>query len=211
MSRDNAYLVDIREAATLALEYVRGKSLPEFEGETLDEQLLAFADGPATGMFVDWEPFDHPTLGAVEIGGFRPYWPVNPPPPQIADLGGPHGEFIARLGGMLPSVQFVEATAEAIGGGLWKVDATIENAGYFPTTLAHGQSIGAVDATLVQIEIDAETIVSGDAKAARTNRIDGSGATASFSWIIQGNAGETIEITSRAQKGGRDSITVTLR
>jgi uncharacterized protein with HEPN domain len=33
MSRDTAYLVDIREAASLALEYVRDKSLPEFESD----------------------------------------------------------------------------------------------------------------------------------------------------------------------------------
>jgi hypothetical protein len=190
----------------------QGWALPEeAEGDTFDQQLLALADGPATGLFVDWAPFDHPTLGEVEIGGFRPYWSVNPPPDQIAELGAPHGEFIARLGGMLPNVQFVEATAESIGGGLWRVDATVENTGYFPTTLAHGQRSGGVEPTLVQIQIDPETIVSGDAKTARTNRIEGSGATASYSWIIEGSAGQTIEITSRAMKGGRDSITVTLR
>ncbi len=187
----------------------QGWGMAEAEGDSFDERLLNAMDAEGIDGFVDWEPYTHPTLGEVEIGGFRPSAVVNPS--TIDGLGPQHGEFIARLGGMLPKVQFVEASAEAIGGGLWKVDATIENSGYLPTTLAHGLSIGAVDATLVQIQIDADDIVSGDDKTARNGRLNGSGATTSFSWIIEGSAGQTIEITSRAQKGGRDSITVTLR
>ncbi len=189
----------------------QGWAMPEAEGESFDQRLLNAVDAAGSGAFVDWEPFSHPTLGEVEIGGFRPYMAVNPSPELIPELGATHGEFIARLGGMLPNVRFVEASAEAIGGGLWKVDATVENAGYFPTALSHGQLSRSVDPTLVQIQVDPDAIVSGDAKSARTSRIDGSGGTATYSWIIEGSAGQTIEITSRAQKGGRDSITVTLR
>lgn len=188
----------------------QGWGLPEAEGETFEQRYLNAMEAEGLDTWIEWQPFDHPTLGAVEIGGFYPNRTVGPPPAALPGLGAPHGEFIARLGGMLPNVRFVEATAEAIGGGLWKVDAVVENTGYFPTTIAHGQRNGAVDPTLVQIQIDADDIVSGDAKTARTNRIEGSGATAGYSWIIQGSAGQTIEITSRAMKGGRDTITVTL-
>jgi len=188
----------------------QGWGLPEAEGDTFEQRFVNAMEADGGQLFVDWESYDHPTLGQVEIGGFYPNRIAGPPPSWLVGLGAPHGEFIARLGGMLPKVQFVEATAESIGGGLWKVDAVVENAGYLPTTLAHGQRNRAVDPTLVQIQIDAEDIVSGDDKTARTSRIDGSGATASYSWIIQGSAGQTIEITSRAMKGGRDSITVTL-
>lgn len=184
----------------------QGFGMAEAEGDSFDQQLLNANED----AFVAWEAYQHPTLGQVEIGGFRPYAVVNPTGDQVAALGAPHGEFIARLGGMLAKVQFVEATAESIGGGLWKVDAVVENAGYLPTSLAHGRINGAVDATLVQIQVDAETIVSGDAKTARTNLIAGSGGTVNYSWVIRANAGQTIEITSRAMKGGRDSITVTL-
>lgn len=189
----------------------QGWPMPEAEGEDFDQQLLNAMEAAGSDGFVAWEAFDHPTLGAVEIGGFHPYMAVNPPPEGIAALGASHGEFIARLGGMLPRVRFVEATAESIGGGLWKVDAVVENTGYFPTSLQHGQRSRAVEPTLVQIQVDPATIVSGDEKTARTSRIDGSGDTASYSWIIEASAGQTIEITSRAQKGGHDSITVTLR
>ncbi|MDT8369526.1 MAG: M14 family metallopeptidase [Longimicrobiales bacterium] len=189
----------------------QGWAIAEAEGESFDQRLLNALDSAGIDAFVAWQPFTHPTLGEVEIGGFRPGEVVNPPPAEIGALGASHGEFIARLGGMLPRVRFVAAGAEEIGGGLWKIETTIENAGYFPTSLAHGQTAGAVNATLVQIQVDPDAIVSGDDKTARNNRLDGSGATASFSWVVRANAGETIEITSRAEKGGLDSITVTLR
>lgn len=192
----------------------QGWAMPDAEGESFELQLLALVDGAGADgedFFVEWETFDHPTLGEVEIGGFHPYALTNPPADAIAEAGQTHAEFIARLGGMLPNVQFVEASAESIGGGLWKVDAVVENTGYLPTSLAHGQRNRAVDPTLVQIQVDPEAVVSGDAKTARTARIEGSGGTASYSWIIRGNAGQTIEITSRAMKGGLDTINVTLR
>lgn len=189
----------------------QGWGMEEAEGDTFDQQLLARMDAGDVDGFVDWTPYTHPTLGEVEIGGFRPYMAVNPNPERIGTLGARHGEFIARLGGMLPKVRFVEASAESIGGGLWKVDAVIENTGYLPTALAHGLRSRSVDPTLVQIQVAPEAVISGDAKSARTARIEGSGGTASYSWVIRANSGQTIEITSRAVKGGRDSITVTLR
>lgn len=189
----------------------QGWALPEAEGDTFDQRLLSAMESAGVDAFVDWEPFDHPTLGEVEIGGFRPYEVVNPPAAQIPDLGESHGAFIARLGGMLPRVTFAETSVEPIGGGLWQVEATIENSGYFPTSLTHGLVSRTINATLVQIGVDSDDVVSGDSKTARQGRLDGSGATATFRWVIRGEAGQTIELTSRAQKGGLDSTTVTLR
>ena len=36
-------------------------------------------DDAGIEVFVDWSPFNHPSLGAVEIGGFGPYATTNPP------------------------------------------------------------------------------------------------------------------------------------
>jgi hypothetical protein len=42
-------------------------------------------------------------------------------------------------------------------------------------------------------------------------QLDGSGARMEFSWVIQAREGSTVEVRVRSQKGGTDSITVTLR
>jgi hypothetical protein len=40
---------------------------------------LRWMDAEKIDGFVNWQPFKHPTLGDVEIGGFRPYAFSNPP------------------------------------------------------------------------------------------------------------------------------------
>ena len=53
----------------------------------LDLQFLTGLEGMGVDAFVDWTPYTHPTLGEVEIGGFRPYVTTNPPVEALAELG----------------------------------------------------------------------------------------------------------------------------
>src|SRR4030042_1212485 len=49
-------------------------------GDETEIALLAFSDKELQGRgFVPWKAYSHPTLGAVEIGGFVTYT-TNPPP-----------------------------------------------------------------------------------------------------------------------------------
>lgn len=177
----------------------------------LDLRLLNGLEAQGVDAFVDWSPYDHPTLGEVEIGGFRPHAATNPPAERIAELGEAHGRFLARLGGMLPRVSIVETNVTAHGGGLFTVEATVQNSGYFPTALRHGVVARAVDPTMVQIQVDPEQIVTGDPKTSMIPTLAGSGTRESFSWVIRGSEGASVEIRLRAQKGGTDTATVTLR
>lgn len=179
-------------------------------GGSFELQLLRGLEGLGIDAFVDWAPYTHPTLGEVEIGGFRPYATTNPPVEALSELGESHGRFLARLGGMLPRVRIVEATATPHGGGIFTVEVTIENSGYFPSSLQHGVTARAVDPVLLQIQVDPDAIVTGDDKSATVQRLEGSGTRETFSWVIRGRAGDRVEIRMRAQKGGTDTATVTL-
>ncbi|MDT8341810.1 MAG: M14 family metallopeptidase, partial [Longimicrobiales bacterium] len=176
----------------------------------LDARLLAGLEAAGVDAFVEWAPFQHPTLGEVEIGGFRPHVTTNPPAEQIAALGEAHGRFVARLGGMLPRLRIVETAVTAHGGGVYTVEATVENSGYFPSALQHGVVARAVDPVLVQIQVDPAAIVTGDDKSHTIARLEGSGTRETVSWVIRGSAGDRVEIRLRAQKGGSDTATVTL-
>ena len=122
-----------------------------------------------------------------------------------------HGEFAVRVASMLPRVRFAETDVTNHGGGVFTVTATVENIGFFPTSLQHGVVSRTVQPTTVQIQVDPESILTGDAKTSNFRQLDGSGARAEFSWVIQAREGATVEIRLRSQKGGSDSITVTLR
>ncbi len=189
-----------------------GWALPGEGGSgSTDAQLLTALDSAGVDAFVEWTAYDHPTLGEVEIGGFRPHATTNPPAAQIAELGASHGRFLARLGGMLPRVRIVDTNVTAHGGGIYTVEATVENQGYFPTSLRHGIVADAVDPTMVQIQVDPEQIITGDPKTAMTDTLAGSGSRETYSWVIRAPGGGSIEIRARAEKGGTDTATVTLR
>jgi len=180
-------------------------------GGGADAKVLTALDGAGIDAFVEWTPFEHPQLGAVEIGGFRPYAATHPPAEQLAELGAQHGRFAARLAGMLPSVSIVNTEVTAHGGGIYTVTAEIQNSGYFPTALAHAVSARAVAPVTVQIGVDPEHVLTGAAKSATTATLAGSGGREKFSWVIRGNGGDSVEIRLITQKGGRDSATVSLR
>jgi hypothetical protein len=177
----------------------------------LDAKLLAAMDSASIDAFVDWSAYAHPELGDVEIGGFLPYATTNPPAEELAELGQKHGEFAARLAGMLPRVTIVETEVTAHGGGLFTVAVEVENSGYFPTALRHGVMSRSVQPTTVQIQIPPEDVITGASKTSTIQTLNGSNGRERFEWVIRGSDGARVEITVRAQKGGTDSATVTLR
>ena len=114
--------------------------------------------------FVDWTTFQHPELGAVEIGGFLPYATTNPPAEQLPELGAKHGEFLVELAGMLPNVRIADTEVTAHGGGIFTVTVEVENTGFLPTSLQHGSRSRSVGPTFVQIQVDEDAILSGAEK-----------------------------------------------
>jgi len=177
----------------------------------LDAKLLSAMDTAGIQVFVDWTPFTHPELGEVEIGGFRPYATANPPADQLPELGRAHGAFAVRLLTMLPRVRIAETEVTSHGGGLFTVSAEVENTGYFPTALQHGVVSRSVEPTMVQIQVAPEAVLSGDDKTTFIRSLDGSGARERVSWLIRGSPGSSIDIVVRSDKGGTDTVSVTLR
>src|SRR5690349_8214869 len=81
-----------------------------------------------TDGFIDWKPFTHPSLGAVEIGGFKPYVVTNPAASEIDALGKSHAEFAMYLTTLFPRIAVAELSAAPLGGGLYRITAEVENA-----------------------------------------------------------------------------------
>jgi hypothetical protein len=180
-------------------------------GSGVDAEILKALEGLGVQAFVDWTPIHHPTLGAVEVGGFLPYVTTNPPADRLPQLGEKQGQFLVELAGMLPRARFAETKVTAKGGGVYTVEVTVENAGLFPTSTQHGTTSRSVGPTLVQIDVDAADILTGADKTVNVGTLTGSGTRESFSWVIRGRQGAQVQIKLHSQKSGSDLATVTLR
>ncbi len=175
-----------------------------------DGRLLAAYEGAGIDVFADWTTVQHEDLGAVEVGGFRPYALVLPPAAMLGDLGASNAAFVARLSTMLPDVRISDAMVESHGGDLYTVTVDVTNEGYFPSSTQHGVVSRSVDPDTVQIQVDPDASVTGAAKTHRHQRLERAGTTERVSWVIRGQPGSSVEIRVRAEKGGRDSRMVQL-
>jgi len=190
----------------------RGRSGPGgAAGDGADLQTLRGLEARGANAFVDWTPVQHPTLGAVEVGGFAPYALSNPDFAMAEELGAKHAEFAIYLTSLFPEVRIASTEVVAEGGGVFKITAEVENVGFLPTALAHGVRARAVNPVMVQLQIPPEDLISGDPKTSFFPSLDGSGSRESLTWIIQGDDGAEIELLLRSQKSGTQTATLTLR
>ena len=92
-------------------------------------KLLRWSDQHLDGDgFVAWRRFDHPQLGAVEIGGFDliRYW-YNVPFDRLEREVAPHSEWLVYLGLSTPRLSVRSFTAEPAGENLWRLQLVVEN------------------------------------------------------------------------------------
>ncbi len=180
-------------------------------GADTDVRILKWMDDNEIDGFVDWQQVQHPELGTVEVGGFDPYAVTNPPAAVLDSLGTAHAEFAVYLASLFSRVRIADVKVTNHGGGVFEIEAEIENAGFLPTATAHGVRSRSVAPTMVQLDVPPDDVLTGDAKTSFFQSLDGSGARQSYSWVIRGQQGARVELRVRSQKGGTDSATITLR
>lgn len=181
--------------------------------DSAEAKWLAWIDEHAEGGFVDWQPFDHPQLGDVEIGGFVPGVRVNPPKEDEPRLAAQQAEFAAAVLDMLPRVEIDDPTVERLGSGVWRVGLTIRNSGTLPTKAAIGVKARRLPGIVCVLDpdqnIDTERIVSGS-RAIRFDAIDGRGASERAEWLVIAEAGDTINLHVRSPLFGTKRYKLTM-
>jgi hypothetical protein len=177
-----------------------------------DVRWLSYLDSLNVDGFVPWTAARHPTLGDVEVGGFRPNVRVNPPAAEARELAQKHAEFAAWLGQQLPAVEMAETKIEARGDNVWLVTAVLANEQYLPTQLAMGQRIRFNRPITVRLMPAREvTVLTGNPQQ-QVPRLEGMGGRARFTWLVQAPAGTRVDLEVFAERaGGLMTFPLTLR
>jgi hypothetical protein len=174
----------------------------------------------------DWQEFEHPQLGAVEIGGLDYLHTVRNPPLEMLPEELEKGLQVAdRLFRALPRVT-PTLHVEPLSDDIRRVELIIENVGYLPTSsLQYGETIGTAGACTARIRLD-DGIELVDGLAGQTlNHLDGwgnaqagSSSTAIYSqlpgrghravakWLVRG-PGE-IHVSWNFGRGGQGTLAV---
>ena len=141
--------------------------------------------------FIDWRPFQHPTLGAVEIGGFVPGFKLNPPAAALETIAEKQLAFLLDIAGRLPQVNVERAVVSAPGAGLYAIELWVVNSGYLPTALAMSRKAGQAHAIIIRPQLPPERIVGGQ-RVERIEWLGGSGGRDRRRWLVLGAAGERV-------------------
>jgi hypothetical protein len=190
-------------------------------------QQLFFNDRLGMGAwFHDWEEFDHPELGTVEIGGWSKWWGRTTIPFMIQEMLHRNAMFALFHADEMPLITFEEPRVERVSGNTWRVTVELRNNRAMPTRIEAAEIHNVGQPDRVRISGSGITAHVGGFPAGQLRneirRASGfdpavvelsSGvpgiATLEVTWIVSGTGQATVEYTS--DKGGTHRLTVPLR
>jgi hypothetical protein len=202
---------------------VRRPYVKNYEHRSVDEiEAIARWDRAANGgrVFGPWRPFVHPQLGPVEIGGHDPRYGIwNPPPERIAETCAAQAKVFFRIAALAPRLRVSGVETAALGGGLTRVTAVVENLGYLPTcVLASARELAWNDPVRARIVTGEGVELAGGDAEQRVGHLLGWGgyeraSTPSFArsegapvrrrvgWVVRGEG--SVRIEAGAARVGR--------
>jgi murein tripeptide amidase MpaA len=197
-------------------------------GPTPSQELAVarWADAEARDAgYRPFEPFDHPDLGPVELGGCDEVrlW-SNPPPSRLAEEVSGHADFAIAQALAAPALAIRHLSARPLADGAWRVDAGIANTGWLPTNVTaraaqqhlvlpivaelsvpDGEVVGEARHPLGQLAGRADIRRDGGA------RNDGTPDRALATWVVRARRGTVVELTATHPRAGTARANLTLR
>jgi murein tripeptide amidase MpaA len=103
-----------------------------------DLKLLRWSDEHCGGQaHVDWQAFEHPQLGSIEIGGWDKmnYW-RNPPPALREREAARFPGWMTQIALSLPRLELVRTELQLLGPDTWRVRFAVANSGWLPAYIS---------------------------------------------------------------------------
>ena len=196
---------------------------------TQDLAVCKWSDEHAPDSYVNWYPFVHPQLGAVELGGVNALqiW-TNAPSGHLKAEVAPHAEVAIYQAMAAPQLAIKLADCSSLGNDIWQVRLGVANVGWLSTYVTqHARSKKIVLPVVVEITQTDGTpaqLVEGEARV-RVGQLDGrskilldGGAMSDgtpdrhlHTWLVRGKSGTTLTLTAAHQRAGTVSTIITLR
>ena len=189
-----------------------------------DLKLLKWSDEHCAGQaHLDWKPFQHPQLGAVEIGGWDKmnFW-RNPPPHLREREAARFPAWMTQIALSLPKLELLRTEVRALGPDTWRVRIAVANSGWLPAYVTkRALARKAVRGVMFEIHLPegdaAVSLVSGKPRvegpqleghapknsmhAFLPNR-EVTGDRAVNEWVVRAPKGTRLALTARADRAG---------
>jgi murein tripeptide amidase MpaA len=189
-----------------------------------DLKLLKWSDEQCGGnAHVDWRAFQHPQLGAVEIGGWDKmnYW-RNPPPALREREARRFPAWMTQIALSLPRLELLRTEVRALGPDTWRVRIAVANTGWLPAYVTQrALARKTVRGVMFEIHLPAGdatvSLVSGKERyegpqleghapksslQAFLNSRDITADRAVGEWVVRAPNGTRLALSARAERAG---------
>ena len=191
--------------------FMKNMKKPEDSSTGTPEEtaLLDFSTKNLGGKgFVDWKPFNHPTLGEVEIGGVTPYSMTVPPASLINGLVSKQVPFIFKIIKKLPVIKIGEVRIKAKGSGVYGVKVWIENTGFIPYPTEMGKKNGRISNVIISLNGKGIKLLEGKKRSIIKN-ISGN-TSKPVEWLVYSAKPASIFIKTETRIASGDTKSVNL-
>ncbi len=184
-----------------------------------DYKILDFIREHADEGLEAWQPYDHPQLGTVEIGGWNVLYTWRNPPPTLLEAEiAPQAEFAAAFAATAPRLAWRTVELKPVGDEHYHLLVVLENTGFLPT-YGSNQAKKVKAARPIRLELhlpDGATLKSGKART-EIGHLEGRAARlgvtsvwtssptdnrAKAEWLIHAPTGGELSITARGDRAG---------
>ena len=189
-----------------------------------DLTLLKWSDEHCGGQaHVDWRPFQHPQLGAVEIGGWDKmnFW-RNPPPHLREKEVERFPAWMNKIALSLPKLELLRTEVRALGGDTWRIRFAVGNAGWLPAYVSkRALARKVVRGVIFEIHLpenDAQIALVGGKPRVEGPQLEGhapkasqqaflpnrevTGDRALVEWVVRAPPGTRLALSARAERAG---------
>jgi hypothetical protein len=198
-----------------------------WDGPTPDQELAVarWCDTHIPEGYAPWRSFEHPVLGAIEIGGPDMFavW-HNPPHALLAAEVEGHARFAVHHALTSPCLAIVQASAQQLDeeGQLWEVTLGVANTGWLPTDIsAHARRHRLVQPVITDIAGDGITIIDGPSRR-RHDQLEGRRSTVGAlrndgtpdrvlsRWTVRADPLTPVTLTATHERAGTATTTLQL-
>ncbi|MDB5819424.1 MAG: carboxypeptidase [Rhizobacter sp.] len=194
-----------------------------------DLKLLKWSDEQCDGQaHAPWRPFQHPQLGAIEIGGWdrMNFW-RNPPPNLREREAARFPAWMTRIALSLPRLELLHTEVTKLGDGHWRVRLAVFNGGYLPAYITkRALQRKAVRGVMFEIELPEGAALVGGKPRIEGPQLEGhapkgslqgfapqreiTGDRAVAEWVVVAAQGTRLALTARTDRAGTVRCEVSL-
>jgi hypothetical protein len=173
-------------------------------------ELLKWHDArPDSNLFFAWEPYNHPQLGEVEIGGWNWIEYSNPPLENMSEVCRKSTEFLLYMAEWMPKVKIHKVETEKIKDDIFKLSVMVVNSGKLNTSITQMKAEQNPGKIFVSLDSDLEIeYLAGDERMQIQDNLAERGIC-ELQWIVKTKA-ESACIQVKSTSGVYDRITVNL-